>query len=690
MSDGTSLDTHYEAVLDEEPDTRAPVYVDLVAREHDKRPIIPAAFMPGNFRATVRRHLGLGLHKAGYHGLRLPLVYLPYACFYGVIGLARLVVNQIGWWWLREQHQTRQAAATANDSAEWARLHAIAQNTRRWRGMVLAAEVVGLIVAYIVLAVVGAWWMYALLAVVTVPMLAHYGRPVDKPIVTPAVVSPRFRTITADVVLRAYYAAGLGRADKADQVIRFGSQMQRDGAGGRVLVDLPYGKSWVDMVKPGMKSAIASGLDVSLNQVFLTPDKTSTRRHMLYVADTDPLAKPAGLTPLLTLKPTDIWQPAPFGLDERGRKVSISLMWKSVLVGAQPRKGKTFAARSLALYAALDPYVRITIADGKAAPDWRPFRLVAHRVIMDVAPNSFSADPVQELIQALREMKKHVQTVNAFLSTLPITECPEGKLTRELSRKYPELRVWLLVMEEFQNYYETDSQDDNKEIAGLLSFLMASGPSAGVILLSSTQKPAGIGAGDVSRMFNRFRDNHAVRFALKCGNRIVSDAILGGDAYSEGFDAASLPIGDEYRGLGYLYGDSDATPMVRTFFADGPNAQRILEAAHILRKQAGTLTGMAAGEDVTRDLRDVLRDVQGVFYAGEAWISWPQLASRLAEQIPEHYGDTNADAISAQVRALGAAGKKGRDQFDSGRSVQGVPLEHVRLAARRREIEDKH
>ena len=32
-------------------------------------------------------------------------------------------------------------------------------------------------------------------------------------------------------------------------------------------------------------------------------------------------------------------------------------MWISILVGAQPRKGKTFSARLLALFAALDPYV---------------------------------------------------------------------------------------------------------------------------------------------------------------------------------------------------------------------------------------------------------------------------------------------------------------------------------------------
>jgi len=209
-----------------------------------------------------------------------------------------------------------------------------------------------------------------------------------------------------------------------------------------------------------------------------------------------------------------------------------------------------------------------------------------------------------------------------------------------------------------------------------------------VILLSSTQKPSGVGAGDVARLFNRFRDNHGVRFALKCGNRVVSEAVLGGDAYSEGYDASSLPTGPEYRGLGYLYGLSDDTPTVRTYLATGEDAQKILVAARQHREANDLLTGAAAGEEAARDLRDVLRDVDSVYYTGEAWISWPQLAQRLADQIPEHYAGTTAAAISAQVRSLGAKDKKGRDRFqDDSPSVWGVPRESVAQAIQRRELE---
>src|SRR6185503_14433882 len=139
--------------------------------------------------------------------------------------------------------------------------------------------------------------------------------------------------------------------------------------------------------------------------------KTSNRRHTLLVTDRDPLAIPAGRTPLLDSKQRSIWKPAPFGLDERGRRVLLTLLWISVLVGAQPRKGKTFAARLLALYAALDPYVRISVVDGKDSPDWNKFRLIAYHFIHGIVPHR-DGDPVAQLIDALAEIKRHIADTN--------------------------------------------------------------------------------------------------------------------------------------------------------------------------------------------------------------------------------------------------------------------------------------
>ncbi|WP_279582233.1 hypothetical protein [Fodinicola feengrottensis] len=186
-------------------------------------------------------------------------------------------------------------------------------------------------------------------------------------------------------------------------------------------------------------------------------------------------------------------------------------------------------------------------------------------------------------------------------------------------------------------------------------------------ILSSSQKPAGVGAGDVGRLFNRYRDNHAVRFALKCGNRIVSEAVLGGDAYAEGFDASSLPVGDKYRGVGFLYGATDETPTVRTFLADHGDAEKILTAARAHRERVGTLTGMAAGEDMARASRDVLTDVLTVF-TGDDRLHWTTISSRLAEQMPEQYADITPSPRTASPRSCAARSRRTERQRQPGRT----------------------
>ena len=655
----SGADTAYEIELDEVRPAAAPVDVEssgpVQVAEGARRPIIPPHLRAQNLKATARRAGGRAAHVAGFHAVRSPWYGLR-AGWYALRGLLRVAGGQLKWWWVPGAYALEQYAATNNQLLEWERVHRQIKATRAWRGMALGAEALVLGIGIpVALATVPAIWL-ALAGVGAVVGLAHYGRPAGHTLIGTAVVAPRFRKLNSDIVLRAYYAAGLGHPDKTGQQVQFGSPMSRDAknTGSQVVIDLPYGKGWSDVMN--VREKIASGLDVHVNQVFLSPDKTSSRRHTLFVTDRDPLAVPAGTTDLVDGKPRSIWRPVRFGKDERGNLVELYLMWVSLLVGAQPRKGKTFAARLLALHAALDPYVKLIVVDGKNSPDWMKFRLVAHRFVIGTHPNPNDSDPIGNLVAVLDEILAHIDRVNQTLAALPVSVCPEGKLTEELARdlRYPDLRVLVLVMEEFQVYFETEDQAVNKEIAAKLSRIQAVGPSAGVVILSSSQKPSGVGAGDVGRLFNRYRDNHAVRFALKCGNRLVSEAVLGGDAYAEGFDASALPVGQDYLGVGLLYGQSDHTPTVRTFLADHPDAEKILLAARAHRERVGTLTGQAAGEKIAREVRDVLADAHAVFN-GSSSLPWKVLAGRMVEAAPEHYGDLTADAISAQLRALGVS-----------------------------------
>lgn len=323
--------------------------------------------------------------------------------------------------------------------------------------------------------------------------------------------------------------------------------------------------------------------------------------------------------------------------------------------------------------------MKLSVFDGKGSPDWRKFGLVADRCAFGLAMTR-DGDPVEAFLHALREIKADVLDRYQRLSDLPVEVCPEGKLTREIARN-PKYRmpVRLVVVDEFQEYYDTPDPEVNKEIAQLLMFLVKVAPGAGVSVLDCTQKPGGIGTGQVGEMFKAFRDNHQVRFSLRTGSWQVSDLVLGAGAYSEGFDSSTLL--PQYKGVGILRGATDATPTVRTYFADGQDAEKILLAARKLREQAGTLSGYAAGETAAREVRDILADVRTVFGSGETGLQWPTIAARLAERIPAHYADVTPEAISSQLRALGVSSV---DVKRDGQVLKGAKLTAVDTAMRRR------
>jgi DNA segregation ATPase FtsK/SpoIIIE, S-DNA-T family len=665
-------DTSYEIELDDRPAPGPPVYADITTPAGERLPVIPPHLRTvAGVRAAARHHAGRQAHRAAYHSIRSPR-YLLLALFWAVVGVFRLIGRQLHWWWLLEQHGLRSQAAADGDSREWSKLHKTAQETRKVRGIVLGIEVAGVGIAIAVLARFSPWWGWVLAAAIVLPLLARLGRPADQRIIAPATVTARFRILNADVVLRAYYAAGLGHPDKPGQQIMFGSRMARDGDGTHVLVDLPYGKGLKDAIDA--KDKIASGLDVTESQVFLRRDPTSYRRHTLWVADRDPLAVPVGRTPLLACKPTSIWKPAPLGLDERGQLVTVPLMWNSVLVSALPRAGKTFAARLLTLYAALDPYVLLDVFDAKGSPDWRKFALVADSCAFGLTPTRQGLPP-DILLSTLERIKADAQDRYHRLSELSTDVCPEGKLTAEIARdpRYG-MPVRVLLLEEFQEYLELG--EISKDIAALLVFLVKVAPGAGIIIMASTQKPSGIGGGGtVGTQFNSFRDNMSIRFGLRTSSWQVSEMCLGQGAYSEGLDTSTLL--PQYRGVGILRGASDASPTVRTYLADGQDAERILTAARVIRQRAGTLTGMALGETEPETM-DVLADVLTVL-GSDPGLHWAVLAERLAARFPGRWAGATGDSLSAQLRSLGVPSV---NVTVAGRTLKGCRRDAVQAAAR--------
>ena len=649
-------DTSFEHALDETAPEPEPVHdgdgIEIPSLGGERRPIVPEHLRTWKgIRSTAGKHADAARFHTLFHLLRAPM-YLVTGVFWACVGAVKLTRRQVSWWWLAEHSYLRSKAVVEGNSPEYRALLAAARKTRRVRGFALAAEAFAILLTFVLVAAFAPWQSWFIVAAAAMPPLAHVGRPKHRPIVQSAVTTPLIRKINTDAVTRAYESAALCSTDpkKPADHLGYGSIMTRDALnkGSQVTVILPYGGTFAKVVNA--KTVIASGLDVLDSQVYLTRGGKSERTHTLRVLDEDPLAEPAGRTPLLDCKQRSIWRKVPFGLDQFGQKVAFCLMWTSLLIGAQPRRGKTFAARLIALFAALDPFVDLILIDGKSSKDWQPFRLVAHRFVQGTHPTK-DGDPVRRALDALYEIDGHIVHVNEELAKLPVSECPEGKLTEKLYRR-PDLHVQVVILEEFQCYFELDDQKLNKEFANLFARIGALGPSAGVILVGASQKPSGVGSGDVQRLFNRFRDNFILRFALRCATRDVSMAVMGNESYGEGYDASGLPLGDDRKGIGILYALTDDAPTVRTHLADGQDAEVICLAGRKLREKNRTLSGDAAGVEVDEPESDIVADLLEVM-EGDSGLWWETAAARLEARWPMRHADATKESVGAAARGRG-------------------------------------
>jgi DNA segregation ATPase FtsK/SpoIIIE, S-DNA-T family len=215
---------------------------------------------------------------------------------------------------------------------------------------------------------------------------------------------PRSLTWTMDpqVLVDAFRDAKLvGK----DETLRLVERAHRAGAGWAITVDLPATRKATDVVKN--REALASALAVDEVQLLVERVRGNgghAGRVALWVADADPYATPPLRTPLLEVACWDAWRPVPFGRDARDRRISLPLVWTSLLVGAIPRQGKTFAARLAAAGLILDPHTRLYVADFKAGKDWDAAAQVAHRFLSGDEPTH-----VVELTAWLVELITDVQ-----------------------------------------------------------------------------------------------------------------------------------------------------------------------------------------------------------------------------------------------------------------------------------------
>ena len=660
------------------------VYVDAPAPKTDaiaerwatakaakRRPIIPAWARSKAELATGARWLGEHVaHTAGYHAVRSPL-YAAKLAARAPRGTARLVGGTYRWVSDAESRPVRAAAVRREDVEQYLVLARRRDARVRARGAILlVASLLGVAFTAVLLVATPGWTALAVAAALTMALGAAGGQA-DSPLIDRAVIATKVQRLTSDIVVRALGAMGNAEINKAmgkgGTGITFPAPITRDGPGWRADIDLPYGVTAIDIIE--RRDRLASGLRRPLGCVWPEPvHDQHAGRLMLWVGDQDmSQAEPAAWPPAKAGS-TSLFKPIPFGTDQRGRPVDMTLMFANVLIGAMPRFGKTFALRVLMLAAALDPTAELHVWELKGTGDLED----AEKVAADYGSGA-DDDTIEGAVGSLRYVHKELERRAAVLRSLPKERRPENKVTPELAAdRSLGLHPLVLIIDECQELFSHDKF--GKEAGELSEAIIKRGPAMGVILKLATQRP------DVKSLPSGVSANVGIRFCLRVMGQTENDMVLGTSSYKNGLRATTFTTND--KGIGYLVGTGTDARIVRSYYIDGPAAGRIMDRARAARITAGTLTGVAAGQAPEREANQggILDDLISIWPATEPKVWSETLVAALAAFNEDRYGGWEPEQLALVLKPFGIDTVQMSRRID-GRQVNRRGVERDRITA---------
>jgi hypothetical protein len=342
-----------------------------------------------------------------------------------------------------------------------------------------------------------------------------------------------------------------------------------DGQAWQAVFDLPSGLPTRKALNA--KEALAGALGVAVQQLHQSRGDREGRIH-LRVSLRLPFTGAPVQGPLLAMERVDLWRPIPMGVNLRGESVWTSWVERSGLFGGEPGSGKSAGANDLLLGAALDPTVRMYLADGKAGADITPFEPIATMYDTD-------GDP-----EKLQEILEHIWTGEIPERRALAKEHGSRKLTAEMAARDPRVCQAVLLVDEWSSYGAAAERKTRDEMERLLRLIVQQGRALGIITLAATQKP------DSDSVPTGIRDILSIRWAMRCLTPEASDTILGRGYASAGHNAQEIL--KSQRGVGiYMDGEGAEPELTRSYYYDDDEVGVILERAYKLRAEAGTLPG---------------------------------------------------------------------------------------------------
>jgi S-DNA-T family DNA segregation ATPase FtsK/SpoIIIE len=613
------------------PDEPVTVYATVTRWEtHERAPIVPAWLRnSGQRQQTLAQMRDFAWYSVRFHTWRFVTKYAWLAAFWAVVGVFRVGGRQLRWWWVTDAWLLEQAAANRGDKdagQDWRKTHRAAKDTRRFRGIVLAVELVAVVAVVLFVWHRAPMWVQFAVVLVAVPVLARLGRPADKPILDRVTLGTRFVKLTAEQVRNALCALGLaGIKDPAS--VKFPQDIHRDGPGWLARVNLPLGVEAVDVME--RRGKLSSALRLPVDQVWPTAGPEHAGQLDLWVGY-QPASK-MGQPRWSLASPTarcSVFEPAEFGTDQRQRPVLTSLFARNFLLGGVPGSGKSYGARTLALMAALDPTAELKIAEFKGTADFGDLAHLCSTYVCGVDDQSLE-DGADILRWGLAEAERRGRRIAAARAR---GEAPEGKVTPELAaRPGSGLHPVVIILDEAHEVLV------DKDVAAAAERLIKRGRALGLIVILATQVP------DAKSVPPNITRCVTVRWCMAVQDQVANDMILGTGAYKRGLSAAVYRPGLD-AGWGIITGLAEPTP-VRSHFPDQDTTAEIIARATELR--GGTVVGDQAD---AQQRRDILTDVLHVM--SERADHWETLAERLAALDPAYTGIT-AEVVSARLRAAG-------------------------------------
>lgn len=640
-------------------------------RSAQRRPILPAwAKSKADAKDALKVTGGHVAYSTTYHLTRVPK-YAIKLVVRSPVGAVRTIGGTVRWLFDAPGEPVRQTAVRHADAAEYLALVRHRDHRVRWRGIVTAAAMIAAIVAAVAVVSADEWVRWTALAVL-IAALGVVGGPADRPLLDTAVQVPQVQKLTSEHVIRALSVLGIAGINQAltknPRAIAFVAPVRQDGPGWRADVDLPPGVTSAEVME--RRDKLAGGLSRPLGAVWpeANPD-IHPGRLTLWVGREDMATAKQAPWPFLKTGTVDLFKPFPFGTDPRGRPVEIELIGTNVLLGSIPGAGKTFGLRLPMLAAALDRRAELWVFELKGTGDLEPLAKVATRY--GSGPDD---DTIEQALIGLRDLRKELARRAAVIAGLPKADCPENKVTPDLaSKRSLRLHPLVVAVDECQELF-THPQH-GKEAGDLAEKIIKLGRALGVILVLATQRP------DSNSLPTGVSANVGTRFCLRVMGQVENDMILGTSSYKNGTRATMFTRRD--KGVGYLVGAADDPQIVKTFYVDGPAADRITDRARRLREAAGTLTGYAIGHVDTGKPREdtLLEDLLTVCPSSEGnGKFWTEVVhDRLAKYRPDVYGDQTRDQLTAALRRHGIATRQvwGTTDEGTGANRRGIDTAHV-------------